>query len=128
MFRSWWIEKMVTKVEKMHVQQDGQFVVKRLTFQILVKLYWQAIWKSKNTVNRSGLFLDPKAIILVKVKAQIYQLLLKEVIIICHSTSSISKSSLDSMMVSTSITHSKICWALKVALSIKVFKRFLWWY
>ena len=33
-----------------------------------------------------------------------------------HSTSSISKSLLDSMMVSTSVVHAEICWALTIVL------------
>ena len=33
-----------------------------------------------------------------------------------HSISSISKSLLDSMMVSTSVVHAEICWALKIIL------------
>ena len=56
------------KWKKIYIQQNAQFFVKRLTFQIRVKVHWQVMWKAKNIVNGHHLFMDPEAAILVKVK------------------------------------------------------------
>ena len=60
--------KASCKKLKIYIQLNAQFVVKCLTFQVWVKVHWQVIGKAKNIVNEYQQFLDPKTVLLVKVK------------------------------------------------------------